>query len=87
MGPHIFSVFQLCPKWIAPNLLTFTGFLFTLATFAMFSWLDYDFQAASENHPEVPSLPKWTYTAAAIFLFIAYTLGKLFTCNIDRIIL
>lgn len=74
MHPFWNKVVLLCPKWVAPNLLTFSGFLFTLATFFMFSIYDYDFYASSENHPEVPPLPKWTFTLAAIFLFLAYTL-------------
>lgn len=42
----------------------------------MFSVLDYSFLSSDPDHPEVSPLPKWTYTAAAIFLFLAYTLGK-----------
>lgn len=42
----------------------------------MFSWYDYNFYASAENHPEVDPLPKWMFTLAALFLFIAYTLGK-----------
>ncbi|KAJ8941713.1 hypothetical protein NQ318_023309, partial [Aromia moschata] len=72
-----------CPTWIAPNLLTFTGFLFTVATYLIFAWLDYGFYASDPDYPETASLPRWTFTVAAVFLFIAYTLGKFKLDGID----
>lgn len=74
MHPFWNWVVQYCPKSIAPNVLTFTGFLFTVFTFLMFSYLDYNFYASDPDHPEVPPLPNWTFAAAGIFLFLAYTL-------------
>ena len=72
----IFVVLQWCPKWIAPNVLTFVGFLFTVLNFLMFSYYDYDFYASSDEHPEVPAVPQWVWGVAAFNLFLAYTLGK-----------
>lgn len=67
--------FQFCPKWVAPNLLTFLGFIFTLFTFLLFSVMDYNFYSSDKDHPEVSPLPNWTFTLAAINIFVAYTLG------------
>ncbi|CAH1114558.1 unnamed protein product [Psylliodes chrysocephalus] len=74
MHPFWNWVVKYCPRSIAPNLLTFTGFLFTVATYIYFAFLDYNFYAADPDHPEVEPLGKWPYMTAAIFLFIAYTL-------------
>ncbi|KAG5879527.1 hypothetical protein JTB14_029893 [Gonioctena quinquepunctata] len=74
MHPFWNWVVQFCPRSIAPNLLTFTGFLFSASTFIIFTFLDYYFYASDPDHPEYPSLPKWTFTVAGIFLFIGYTL-------------
>lgn len=74
MHPFWNWLVQFCPKWIAPNLLTFSGFLFTLALFLHLAILDYSFYASDPDHPEVPPVSRWTFTMAAIFLFVAYTL-------------
>lgn len=37
--------------------------------------MDYNFYSSDKDHPEVPPLPKWIFTLAAINIFIAYTLG------------
>lgn len=61
---------------MAPNLLTFLGFIFTFITFIMFTLLDYDFFCSDKDHPEVGPLANWVFTVAGINIFIAYTLGK-----------
>jgi hypothetical protein len=72
----VFSIFQWCPKWIAPNLLTFAGFLFTVLNFVIFSYYDYGFYASSDEHPDIPAIPQWVWGVAALNIFLAYTLGK-----------
>jgi hypothetical protein len=76
MHPFWNWLVQFCPKWVAPNLMTFSGFLFAVLTFMLFAWKDYGFYASDPDHPEFPALPRWTFTVAALFLFLAYTLGK-----------
>ena len=61
--------------WVAPNLLTFTGFLFTVGNFILLSIYDYSFQAADEK-PGFPPVPNWVWLIAAFNLFMAHTLGK-----------
>lgn len=56
--------------------MTFSGFLFAVATFLMFTWKDYGFYASDPDQPEYPPLPKWSFTVGALFLFLAYTLGN-----------
>ncbi|XP_023013923.1 ethanolaminephosphotransferase 1 [Leptinotarsa decemlineata] len=74
MHPFWNWLVQYCPRSIAPNLLTFTGFLFTVSTYVMFTILDCNFYASDPDHPEYPPIPKWAFTVGGIFLFIGYTL-------------
>ncbi|XP_034942727.1 ethanolaminephosphotransferase 1-like [Chelonus insularis] len=74
MHPFWEKVIKICPTWIAPNLLTFSGFLFTVLNFVLFSYYDYYFYASSKDHPEYPPIPSWVFALAAFNVFMAYTL-------------
>ncbi|KAF5304783.1 hypothetical protein FQA39_LY09560 [Lamprigera yunnana] len=74
MHPYWNRVVEYCPKWVAPNLLTFVGFLFAVFVFALFTTMDYYFLASDNDNPEVKSLPKYIFLLAGISLFISYTL-------------
>jgi ethanolaminephosphotransferase len=67
---------QYFPKWIAPNLMTFLGFLLTALNFVMLSYYDWSFYAETGN-VESPHVPRWFWLFAAVNIFLAYTLGKL----------
>ena len=51
---------QLVPKWVAPNLLTFTGWLCLMGIFGTFSYYDWDYYTTSNDlgivHPPIPSI-------------------------------
>ncbi|CAD6998160.1 unnamed protein product [Ceratitis capitata] len=64
---------QFLPKWLAPNLITFTGFLLTVVNFILIAYYDWDFQGA--NHAEHP-VPSWVWSVAAINILLYYNLGK-----------
>ncbi|XP_011500096.1 PREDICTED: ethanolaminephosphotransferase 1-like isoform X2 [Ceratosolen solmsi marchali] len=74
MHPFWDRVIQYCPKWVAPNALTYAGFLFTVVNFIMFAMYDYYFFASSDDHPQYPAIPKWFFAMAAFNIFMAYTL-------------
>ncbi|KAG4073529.1 hypothetical protein HA402_000753 [Bradysia odoriphaga] len=62
---------QFFPRWIAPNLITFTGFLLTIANFLLIGYYDYGFTAVNDKeHP----IPRWVWLVASINIFLAYTL-------------
>ncbi|XP_063363203.1 ethanolaminephosphotransferase 1 [Cydia amplana] len=63
---------QFCPVWVAPNLLTFTGFLLTVLNFLLFSYYDYGFFALTEAGGD--GIPRWLWAVSAVNLFVAYTL-------------
>lgn len=64
---------QFFPKWIAPNLITFVGFLFTALNFIMLSWFDWGFHS-STGYEDTAPIPNWFWLLAAINIFLAYTL-------------
>lgn len=63
---------------MAPNLLTFAGFLLTVANFLLFTYYDYGFNAVSQEYVK-EKIPRWVWAVSAINLFLAYTLGKVIT--------
>lgn len=71
---------QICPRNIAPNVLTFVGFLFTVANFVLLSVYDPFYYASSEKPPgnNYSSVPDWVWIVCAINHFLAHTLGKLY---------
>ncbi|KAK3927794.1 Ethanolaminephosphotransferase 1 [Frankliniella fusca] len=66
-------VVKFCPTWIAPNVLTFSGFLLIVLNFVMFAYYDPNFNASSINKPDAP-IPRWVFLLAGINLFLAHTL-------------
>ncbi|XP_069035016.1 ethanolaminephosphotransferase 1 [Lepisosteus oculatus] len=71
MHPFWNSVVKILPTWLAPNLITFTGFMFLVLNFMMLAFFDYDFYASAPDHQHVPS---WVWILAGLFNFTAYTL-------------
>lgn len=39
---------QFLPTWLAPNLITFTGFMFLVLNFVMLAFYDFDFNASGK---------------------------------------
>ncbi|XP_023937193.1 ethanolaminephosphotransferase 1 [Bicyclus anynana] len=69
---------RFIPKWIAPNLLTFAGFLCMVLTVLIIMVYDYDCTAAgrpgSKTIEEHYTKPNWVYTVCAVLVFLAYNL-------------
>lgn len=63
---------QFFPKWLAPNLITFSGFLLTLANFIILGYYDYHFNAADDYKHNI--IPQWVFLLASFNIFMAYTL-------------
>lgn len=60
------------PQWIAPNLLTFSGFMLTVINYILIAFYDYKFDVA--NHLQNYQIPQWVFIIAGINVFVAYTL-------------
>ncbi|XP_071162791.1 ethanolaminephosphotransferase 1-like [Mytilus edulis] len=67
-------VVEFYPRWIAPNLLTLTGFLQLVANFFLLTYYDCNFYAASRDHPESPPVPNWVWLVCGLNMFISHTL-------------
>ncbi|XP_045597206.1 ethanolaminephosphotransferase 1 isoform X1 [Procambarus clarkii] len=76
MHPFWNAVVKICPRWIAPNVLTFVGFLFTVGNFVLLAIYDYSYYASSTAPPgdEYPPIPKWVWLVCAFDHFMAHTL-------------
>lgn len=67
MHPFWNWISQLYPLWLAPNVLTFAGFLLTVAHYFLLSFFSPHF-----HHPEL--VPLWAWMVTSIFVFVAHTL-------------
>lgn len=67
-------VVEFVPKWVAPNLLTLTGFCQLLVNFALLTYYDPHFFAASRDYPEAPPIPNWVWLVCAFNNFMSHTL-------------
>lgn len=76
MHPFWNTVVKICPRWIAPNVLTFVGFLFTVSNFVLLAVYDYSYYASSVESPgdKYPPIPSWVWLACAFNHFMAHTL-------------
>ena len=63
---------KFCPIWLAPNLLTFIGFLCCVGHVLLPTLFDYDFTASALNssHP----IPNAVWFLVALLLFVSHTL-------------
>ncbi|KAG4074977.1 hypothetical protein HA402_014556 [Bradysia odoriphaga] len=73
MHPFWNHVVEYFPRWIAPNVMTFVGFLFTALNFVLLSYYDWSFTASTGNEGTTP-IPNWVWLCAAFNIFAAYTL-------------
>jgi len=71
---------KLCPLWLAPNLMTFMGFLLLVANFFLLSFFDPHFFSTSGGGDDEESLrslyfiPAWAWYFCAASQFLAHTL-------------
>jgi len=56
---------EFLPMWMAPNLVTFIGFLFMLSAYGGFLFFDTRFEG---------DVPAWTFLWSAVAMFVYETL-------------
>ncbi|XP_067126207.1 ethanolaminephosphotransferase 1 [Centruroides vittatus] len=74
MHPFWNQAVKLVPRWLAPNVLTFTGFMLTVVNAFLLAYYDYEFCASSDIYPICPPIPQWVWIVCAINQFLAHTL-------------
>ena len=66
---------KLCPKWVAPNLLTLIGWSLILSNFLLLTYYDWDYSATSNEQGLTHSpIPQWVWLYCGISHFVGYTL-------------
>uniref|UniRef100_A0A2A4K8K9 CDP-alcohol phosphatidyltransferase n=1 Tax=Heliothis virescens TaxID=7102 RepID=A0A2A4K8K9_HELVI len=77
MHPTWNTIVKVIPKFIAPNVITFAGFLCMVAAVVTLTAYDYDFYAAG-GRPGLMGypceIPKWVFTFCGVLIFMAYHL-------------
>ena len=74
MHPFWDRTVTLAPLWLAPNMLTFLGFLLAASNFLITCYYDWYFYASSPTHPEVNPIPRWVWFVLLVFHFGSHTL-------------
>ncbi|XP_078595840.1 ethanolaminephosphotransferase 1-like isoform X1 [Branchiostoma floridae x Branchiostoma japonicum] len=74
MHPFWNAVVKRLPRWLAPNLMTFVGFLLLIFNFALLTWYDPQFRASSSQHPDDPLVPNWVWLVCGFAHFLSHTL-------------
>ena len=74
MHPFWDRVVTLAPPWLAPNTLTFLGFILAASNFLITCYYDWYFYASSPTHPEVAPISKWVWLVMLVFHFGSHTL-------------
>lgn len=64
---------KYCPLWLAPNLMTFVGFLLLVANFFLLTFYDPDFLASSGGSGS-DHIPGWVWLFCFLSQFLAHTL-------------
>ncbi|KAK1173762.1 ethanolaminephosphotransferase 1-like isoform X1 [Acipenser oxyrinchus oxyrinchus] len=72
---HLWNwIVKIVPLWIAPNLLTFTGFLMILLNYFLLSYYDWNFTASA---PGGIHAPNWVWGLSGFATFSAYALDSI----------
>ncbi|XP_050186834.1 ethanolaminephosphotransferase 1 isoform X2 [Myiozetetes cayanensis] len=71
MHPFWNTIVKIFPTWLAPNLITFSGFLLLVFNFFLMAYFDPDFYASAPDHQHVPN---GVWIVVGLLNFMAYTL-------------
>nr|XP_033792604.1 ethanolaminephosphotransferase 1 isoform X2 [Geotrypetes seraphini] len=71
MHPFWNAIVKIFPRWLAPNLITFCGFLLLVFNFFLVAFYDPDFYASALGQQHIPA---WVWIVIGILHFTAYTL-------------
>ncbi|XP_064510084.1 ethanolaminephosphotransferase 1-like isoform X5 [Pseudopipra pipra] len=74
MQPIWNKIIKIVPLWIAPNLLTFSGFVMILFNYFLISFYDWDYTASGSSPGLVPT---WVWLFSAFTTFCAYALDSI----------
>lgn len=67
-------VVKLCPRWVAPNLLTLVGFICCVGHNALTAVYDYNYDANCLPRADHDPIPGFVWFFVAVLLFLSHTL-------------
>uniref|UniRef100_A0A8C5Q7E0 Ethanolaminephosphotransferase 1 n=1 Tax=Leptobrachium leishanense TaxID=445787 RepID=A0A8C5Q7E0_9ANUR len=68
------KIVTIVPLWIAPNLLTFGGFLLILGNYLLLCFYDWNYIASGYGNQHIPN---WVWISTALGTFLAYALDSI----------
>lgn len=74
MHPFWNQCVKLVPRWVAPNLLTFSGFMLLVLQTLVLIFYDPHWRATADEYPEYPSIPTWVWGLCFCTQFFSHTL-------------
>ncbi|CAH1774085.1 unnamed protein product [Owenia fusiformis] len=74
MHPFWNTVVKAVPRWVAPNMLTFSGFVLLVYNFGVLSYYDPDYTASDTRPGDLGPIPNWVWLVSALCVFGAHTL-------------
>lgn len=74
MHPFWNQFVKLFPKWVAPNLMTFCGFMLLVLQTVVLIWYDPYWLASASEFPEYPAIPSWVWWLCCFTQFFSHTL-------------
>ncbi|PAA82628.1 hypothetical protein BOX15_Mlig017260g1 [Macrostomum lignano] len=74
MHPFWGWLVQFLPRWLAPNLLTVTGFLCLVVNALLAVYFDPEMYASSAEYSQFPAIPAGFWLASAALGFMSHTL-------------
>jgi len=72
MHPFWDQLVKVVPLWVPANLLTLTGWLFSLLSFILLSYYDTHFSSSSDINNQ--TVPQWVWLLSAFCIFAAHQL-------------
>ncbi|ESN95058.1 hypothetical protein HELRODRAFT_115001 [Helobdella robusta] len=74
MHPFWNWLVKFYPMWLAPNVLTFSGFMLLVITLLLFTIFDYNYEASNDLQLAYPPIPDFIFLVAGFSFFWAHQL-------------
>uniref|UniRef100_H2Y793 Selenoprotein I n=1 Tax=Ciona savignyi TaxID=51511 RepID=H2Y793_CIOSA len=73
MHPFWNQAVKVFPRWVAPNLMTFAGFVLLICQYILLWYYDPTYKASTDD-PNFPNIPTWVWWVSFFAQFFSHTL-------------